>query len=306
MATSVPAVPANYSEFWKGKKSRHACFTVNNYSREEVEALRQYGGSTSKYLVIGYEVAPSTGTPHLQCFICWENPRSILAFRDSFTKKDIHIETVLKGTHIQAANYCKKPETKDPAVAAPGWEEFGECPRQGTRTDWCVAFDQIKSGIPVEEVVENQPQLLPCIRALDTLKSKLLKPKHRDVEVIVLWGDSGSGKSRWAYDNYPDIFSKPPGKWWDGYSGQTAILLDDYYGYIPYHELLNVLDRYPYKAEVKNGYINAQWETVVITSNKPPELWYKDHGLTPALRRRIKKMFFYSIDGPPTPYQPQE
>lgn len=308
MATSVPAVPANYSEFWKGKKSRHACFTVNNYTEQEVEALREYGNTTSKYLVFGYEIAPSTGTPHLQCFICWENPRSILAFRDSFTKKDIHIETVLRGTHKQAADYCKKPETKDPARALQctgGYEEFGELPRQGSRTDWCVAFDQIKSGTPVEEVVENQPQLLPCIRALDTLKSKLLKPKHRDVEVIVLWGDSGSGKSRWAYDTYPDIFSKPPGKWWDGYSGQTAILLDDYYGYIPYHELLNVLDRYPYKAEVKNGYINAQWETVVITSNKPPEQWYT-YGLTPALRRRIKKMFFYSIDGPPTPYEPQE
>lgn len=303
MATSVPAVPANYEEFWKGKKSRHAVFTINNYTMEEVEALRQYGESTSKYLVFGYEIAPTTGTPHLQCFVCWDNPRSILAFRNAITKKSIHIETVLRGTHKQAADYCKKTDTKDPAAAAP-WEEFGEVPRQGERTDWCVAFDQIKSGTPVEEVVENQPQLLPCIRALDVLKSKLLKPKHRDVQVIVLWGDSGSGKSRWAYDNFPELYSKPPGKWWDGYSGQTTVLLDDYYGYIPYSELLNVLDRYPYHAEVKNGYVWAQWNTVIITSNKPPELWYKDYGLSPALKRRISKIFFYSIDAPPSQVYP--
>ena len=302
MATSVPdtSVPTNFIEFWKGKKKRFAIFTINNYTQEEVEALRQYGESSCNYLVFGYEIAPSTGTPHLQAFVCWENPRSILAFRDAITKKNIHIETEFKpnSNHKCVSDYCKKDETKDPN-ANPPYEEFGECPRQGARTDWCVAFQQIKSGTPVEEVVESQPQLLPCIRALDTLQAKLLKPKQRDVRVIVLWGDSGSGKSRYAYEHYPNLYSKPPGKWWDGYTGQTTILLDDYYGYIPYGELLNVLDRYPYRAEVKCGYVNAQWDTVIITSNKPPELWYKDYGLTPALKRRISKIFFYSIDAPP-------
>jgi len=270
---------------------------------EEVESLRQYGTSTSRYLVFGYEIAPSTGTPHLQCFVCWDNPHSILAFVDSFTKKEIHLETILKGTHFQAAEYCKKPESKDPAFPAPGWEEFGDCPRQGSRTDWRVAYEQLKSGTNVEEVIDNQPQLLPCIRALDSFSARMLKPKHRDVQVIVLWGDTGTGKSRWAYENYPGLYSKPPGKWWADYIGETTILLDDFYGYIPYAELLNVLDRYPFKAEVKNGFINAQWDTVIITSNKPPEQWYH-YGLTPALKRRISKIFFYSIDAPPTQTHP--
>lgn len=310
MATSVPDLCSSeaykWLEFWKGKKARHAVFTVNNYSPEEVEALREYGTTTSKYLVFGYEIAPTTGTPHLQCFVCWENPRSIIAFRDAFTKKAIHIEVKLKGTHRQASDYCKKPETKDPAHPAPGWEEFGECPAQGSRTDWCVAFEQIKSGTPVEEVVESQPQLLPCIRALDSLKTKLLKPKHRNVNVIVLWGDSGTGKSRWAYDNYPDLYSKPPGKWWDGYTGQSTVLLDDYYGYIPYTELLNVLDRYPYHAEIKGGYVWAQWSTVILTSNKSPHEWYRSKTDHSALKRRIHKIFFYSIDASPTevPFAP--
>lgn len=305
MATSVPAVPANenFVEFWKGKKARAAAFTVNNYNDNEIVALREYGQTTSRYMVFGYEIAPKTGTPHLQCFVCWDNPRSILAFRDSFTKKDIHIETKLKGTHAQNAEYCKKPETKDPGKN-PNYEEFGELPAQGERTDWRVAFEQIKSGTPVEEVVESQPQLLPCIRSLDMLKAKLLKPKQRDVNVIVLWGDSGTGKSRWAYDNYPNLYSKPPSKWWDGYCGQTTILLDDFYGYLPYSELLNVLDRYPYHAEIKGGYVWSQWDTVIITSNKSPELWYKDYGLTPALRRRINKIFFYSIDASPSQVYP--
>lgn len=296
MATSVPVVPGKLG------KARSCCWTLNNYSAHDIEQLRKYA-PLCKYMVFGYEVAPETGTPHLQGFVSWDTPRSLDKFKDDISQK-LHLEKTL-GNPTQASDYCKYEDY--PVNQKPNkFEEFGQLPRQGERTDWCVALAQLKSGTPVEEVVDNQPQLLPCIRALEAYKSKCLKPKHRDVEVIVLWGDAGSGKSRWAYENYPDLYSKPPGKWWNDYTGQEVLLLDDYYGYIPYHELLNVLDRYPYRAETKGGYVNAQWSKVIITSNKPPELWYKDHGLTPALRRRITKIFFYSIDAPPSQTHPQE
>jgi hypothetical protein len=292
MATSAPVTSApkqSYREFWKGKKSRVACFTIFDYNDYVVERLRNYA-TECRYLVFGHEIAPSTNEPHLQCFVCWETSHSIIKFHDTIWEtKEFHIETKLKGTHQQAADYCKKEGN---------FEEFGTLPRQGERTDWCVAVDQLKSGTPVEEVVESQPQLLPCIRALQTFKTLSLKPQHRDIKVFVLWGDAGSGKSRWAYDNYPGLYSKPDGKWWDGYTGQTTILLDDFYGYIPHADLLKVLDRYPYQAEVKNGYVHAQWTTVIITSNKHPREWYLK-GLTPALKRRLHKIFFYSIDAPP-------
>lgn len=285
MATSVPAVPTRLG------KARSVCFTLNNYTNDDINKLRNIS-SDAKYMVFGYEVAPTTNTQHLQGYISWDNPRSLDKFKNEVSSA-LHIEKA-RGTPLQASQYCKKEGN---------FEEYGELPRQGERTDWCVAIQEIKSGTPVEEVIENQPQLLPCIRALDAYKSKCLKPLNRNVEVIVLWGDAGSGKSRWAYEKYPELYSKPPGKWWDGYSGQTTVLLDDYYGYIPYHELLNVLDRYPYHAEIKCGYVWAQWTTVVITSNKPPERWYSA-GLSPALRRRLTKIFFYSIDASPSPYEP--
>lgn len=295
MATSVPGVPAI-----KLGKARSCCWTLHNYNDEDINRIRSYAPN-SRYLVFGYEVAPTTQTPHLQGYVSWDNPRSLDAFKDTISQK-LHIEKT-RGTPQQASDYCKYDDY--PANTIPNKiEEFGELPRQGERTDWCVALEQIKSGVPVEDVVENQPQLLPCIRQLDLYKAKTLKPLNRDVEVIVLWGDSGSGKSRWAYENYPDLYSKPPSKWWDGYIGQKTILLDDYYGYIPYTELLNVCDRYPYHAEIKGGYVWAQWTTIIITSNKPPERWYA-RGLQ-ALKRRFTKIFFYSIDAPPTPYEPQE
>lgn len=296
MATSVPCRAEKLG------RARAVCWTLNNYTDEEVSSIRAYANGAARYLVFGYEVAPTTNTPHLQGYVSWDNPRSLDAFKDKISPR-LHIEKA-RGTPKQASEYCIY-EDYPSNTKKNKYEEFGELPRQGERTDWCVAIEQIKSGTPVEEVVENQPQLLPCIRALETFKTKSLKPIHRDVEVIVLWGEAGSGKSRWAYEQYPDLYSKPPTKWWDGYTGQKTILLDDYYGYIPYGELLNVLDRYPLHLEVKGGYIWAQYDRVIITSNKPPERWYHK-GLTPALRRRLHKIFYYSINAAPTPYCPPQ
>lgn len=293
MATSVPAVPAKLG------KARSVCFTLNNYTDDQINVLRSIS-KDAKYLVFGYEIAPTTGTPHLQGYISWDNPRSLDKFKSDVSEK-LHIEK-MRGSPQQASDYCKYEDYPD-NTKLNKFEEFGTIPRQGERTDWCVALAQIKSGTPVEEVIEFQPQLLPCIRSLDTFKSRCLKPLNRDVQVFVLWGESGAGKSRWAYENYPGLYSKPPSKWWDGYTGQDTILLDDFYGYIPYTELLNVLDRYPYNCEIKGGYVWAQWKTVIITSNKPPERWYS-MGLG-ALKRRFTKIFFYSIDATPTPYEPQ-
>lgn len=285
MATSVP-VPVEKLNGWKGKKARSLCWTLNNYTEADVVAMRRYA-TECKYLVFGYEIAPTTGTPHLQGFVAWENPRSIDKFMKIPITKGMHVEKT-RGSPKQASDYCKEDGK---------FEEFGELPIQGERTDWTEAVNAIKDGVGIAEVIEQQPQMLPCIRALERYKALTLKPQHREVNVFVLVGSAGSGKTRWAYDNYPDLYSKPRGDWWDGYTGQKAILLDDYYGYLPYCELLRVLDRYPYQVPIKGGFVQAQWDTVIITSNKTPHHWYKD-GLTPALRRRLKTCFSVeNIDG---------
>ena len=43
---------------------------------------------------------------------------------------------------------------------------------------------------------------------------------------------SGTGKSRWVAATWPDAFWKSPeSKWWDGYSGQETVVLDDFKDY---------------------------------------------------------------------------
>lgn len=42
------------------------CFTLNNYTLKEYEALQN---QECRYLLMGKEIAPTTGTPHIQGYI---------------------------------------------------------------------------------------------------------------------------------------------------------------------------------------------------------------------------------------------
>lgn len=284
-------------------RARSCLFVVNNYNNDDIEHLRNVSADAS-YLVWSYELAPSTGTPHIQGFIQWPTQRSLDKFSNSFSKHAFVKRP--NGTAQQNATYVKKPETKDPAHAAKPWEEYGEVPIQGKRTDWDKVWTSLKDKKSIVEVLEDQPHLIPCQRAIREVKMSLLTPIHRDVEVYVLVGKPGTGKTRWAYDQYPTIYSKPRGDWWDGYVGEKAVLLDDYYGFLPYCDLLRVLDRYPLTVPVKGSFVAAQWNVVVITSNQWPWNWYKNISNTDALKRRIKVLYEVQNTNETSTYTPIE
>ena len=104
-------------------------------------------------------------------------------------------------------------------------------------------------------------------------------PRMWEMEVVVLIGDTGVGKTRWAWDKYPDLFSVPPTKqsgcYWDGYDGQDTVLIDEMYGSRFSHSfLLLLLDRYPMMVPVHGGQVVFSSQRIVITSNAHPEEWY--------------------------------
>lgn len=285
-------------------KSRACLWTLNNYTSDDISRLRIVSADC-RYICWGYELAPTTGTPHLQGFVCWKNERSLDTWADSFSNH-MFVKRP-SGTHKQNRVYCQKPDTKDPSAEKP-FEEYGELPEQGKRTDWEAVLTDLKQGKAVGDVIEEHPHLLPFQRAIRETKNLLLKPIHREVNVFVLCGEPGSGKTRWAYDKYPDLYAKPPGEWWDGYAGEKCVLLDDFYGWVKYHDLLRVLDRYPLSVPIKGGFVNAQWDTVVITSNAMPWEWYKSVPDLRALKRRIKSLYLVQTNGDQTTYEeiPQE
>lgn len=85
-------------------RSRGWCFTLNNYTQEEEEKIKQV---ECKYLVFGHEhTKPGEGTPHLQGYIFFKNQKTMNVVKQLLGER-CHLETQ-KGTADQAAEYCMK------------------------------------------------------------------------------------------------------------------------------------------------------------------------------------------------------
>lgn len=109
--------------------------------------------------------------------------------------------------------------------------------------------------------------------------------------VIVLWGTTGTGKTRFVWDQVQDRTIWCPGdyQWFDGYMGQDICLFDDYRGEYPIQTLLKLCDRYPMSVPVKGSFRNWCPKKIYITSNLDPHGWYPDahHESIRAMLRRF-------------------
>lgn len=258
--------------------ARSWCFTLNNPTGAEVVLVEDI---ECRYIIFGFEKGDA-GTPHLQGYIEFHNVQRMAAVKKIIPRA--HWEKRW-GNRKRAREYCmKEGEWIEKGI----WEAGG----QGARTDIQDLMKLIKEKTPKIEIMEEHPDVFAKnMRFAEKYQQELEKVETRSfrkLEVNALIGDAGCGKTRVVHDLCPDVFTVNCGEVFpfDGYDGEKEILLDDFYGNLPYHEILRILDGHQYKVNIKGGHRYAQWTKVFITSNKPAEDWYK-MGLTPALARRI-------------------
>ncbi|AIF76251.1 Rep [Bat circovirus] len=262
------------------------CFTVNNYTTEHIEQLRKLGSTllTSGYLIFGYENAPTTNTKHLQGYIRLNKPKLFRQLQ-LLLPPATHIEAT-KGTERQNFRYCTKSGV---------FEEFGIQRTQGQRTDLEQAVHELlhENGTILQVATNNPTVYVRNWRGLHELRNLLIPVKPRDFRsnIYILYGPTRTGKSRAAQKIAGDTstYYKNRSNWWHGYHQEETVIIDDFYGWIKWDELLKLCDRYPYKVETKGGYEEFTSKTIIITSNLPPEKWYKFENFdpTPLISDRI-------------------
>lgn len=277
---------------YKGR-ARGWCFTANLKEKPDSldniksNLLKLYNTLGCGYTIGGLERAPTTGTYHVQGYVFHKNKisgsRLITVVQTIFGQKP-HIEPA-RGTPQENQTYCSKDGS---------YFEFGELPKQGSRSDLASLAEAIIAGESLTDIAADNPsdyiRYHGGIKALHLLTHS--KPRNMAVDPIVHWwfGPTGVGKSRKAFEMFGDsAYVKMNDKWWDGYIGQSQVIFDDYRPSLcPFHELLRILDRYPYRVQPKGGSIELSATVFVVTTcSRPEALWHSrtDEQLNQLLRR---------------------
>jgi len=258
-------------------RNRNFTFTYNNYPNTEL-----VDNIDCKYIAYSHEVAPSTGTPHLQGFI---------SFNSAKTKQAVirllpgcHIE-VMNGSIAENEAYCSK---------SGDLIERGEKPVSNTnrgraeKLRWQRAKDLAKSG-NLEEI--DSDIYIRCYNTLKCIaKDHAAKPQPCDVKCFWIWGGTGTGKSHAVETTFPECYKKTMDdlKWFDGYNNEDVVYLEDFDVYqIKWGGMLKRLaDRWPMQASIKGSMKYIRPKIVIVTSNyTPDQIWVDPQTLQPLLRR---------------------
>ena len=287
-------------------------FTYNNPKREHLEGLPNMISDDVTFVVCQLEEGEQ-GTPHLQGYIELAKRKRMSGVKALFTAIGVdpdkpHLEA-RKGTQKQAIDYCTKEDTRKAGPFEQG--EARPC-KQGARTDLVKLRDACKakrSWVDIADDDDIGPTLLKYHKAAQFLRNayelELVKTdEFRLLDVEVLHGPTGSGKTRKAIAAGSFKWNPSSPEWWDGYNGEETILIDEFNGQVKITRMLQLLDGYKLRLPVKGSFSYARWTKVFITSNKHPDDWYKikgqgfgdleTGGVDPkhlqALKRRITKI----------------
>nr|WAE42158.1 MAG: replication associated protein [Cressdnaviricota sp.] len=250
------------------------------------------------------ERCPNTGREHLQCYFEFDGPvrGSRISKLLKLSSASVRFEKA-SGTSAENIRYCTKEETRlvDPfQLGTPG-------PGQGVRSDLESCVSVLRETGSLKRLAEVAPEtFVKYSKGFTALYNQIrvTNTQYRQRDVIVRWGPTGVGKTRYAYETYAldasQFYRAAPIQkgaiWFDGYKEEQKVLFDDYGGdgVLPLGYFLQVLDGYEVSLPVKGGFVAFNPKTIIITSNFEPKDWYKGEAEVQiqALYRRITDLVY--------------
>jgi len=252
------------------------------------------------YMVYQLEEGDQEHTPHLQGYVRFINRKMFATVARFFANEGVHLEQA-KGSEEQNKAYC----TKEPRIAGP-WE-FGnfdkDAGKKGRRTDLEAVATRVREGAHLRVIANEFPsdfiRYHQGIRAIQ----ELLGPApavQRDVEVFVMWGPTGVGKTHRVMMQWPEAYQVVVGRDpWGRYNGQETVLFDEFdYTKWTVQAMNQYLDKWrcPLDARYHDRY--AEWKRVVICSNSSPLSWWPEAPLLliQSFRRRIQGRVYHILN----------
>lgn len=280
----VPAPGAEPPPELRNKQCRH--FSCTFWSDQPP----MWNPSWMHYLVYQQEIAPVTGVKHWQTHIytkvrCRFNQvRTLLGL-------DTNLYWIAASIYpTRSIEYCKKDETR---VEGATFIEHGKQPNgngSGKRTDLDLCVEIINEGGDLYRLAEECPKsVIQYHNGLQKLIT--LKQQHRTSkpECIIIYGPTNLGKTTWAINlctsenvDYHPLNTSGKGRngyriWWDGYSGQHTVLIDEMDGDTMTIDMFKkLIDTPKLFVEVKGGTVVMNAKRFIFTSNHAPQRWWRD------------------------------
>lgn len=271
------------------EKQRDFVFTVNNYTDADFIHLAAIAG-TAEYLIYGHEIAPQTGTPHLQGYVYFKNARTASAAKKIFAPNWTEFA---KGDATQNTTYCSKDGQ---------FKVFGKCPKQGARNDihaFVLTVQESQSKLSEATLLlEHSSMAARYPQFVDRTQRHFHPPKDLTrLDNLWCYGPPGTGKTHYACEQ-GTFYIKAPNKWHCGYAGEDNIIVEDIE---PKHAsflswFLKIWgDKRPYTAQTKGSSVFIRPKRIIVTSNYSIEEMCWDEVTTAAISRRFERKFFAQV-----------
>ena len=269
-----------------------------------------------QYYCLADETA-TTGTYHTHVFMYSPSPIRFSTVKRRFPIA--HIEKCI-GTAKENRDYILKQgkwaNTNKAETSIEGtFFEFGKMPneREERNPKMYQLLQSVKDGMSATDIIDETPGFAFNFKNIETLReaytSEKFKSNIRELEVIYLYGASGTGKTSSIFKQYPASnicritdYSNKNGIRFDAYHGQDVLVFEEFNSQIPIEAMLNYLDIYPLTLPARYNDRTACYTKVYITSNLPLEKQFVDvqrrrPETWKAFLRRIHRVYEYTADG---------
>lgn len=250
-------------------KSRRYCFTIHNYTKKGLKSFHLLAESLEKhrYICYGLEVAPETGTEHIQGYIELNDARQFPFLHKYFNftrNKELlkfHVE-IANGTALENKKYCEK---------SGNFFEFGEPKTQGSRSDLREIKEAVKNNPKqLKEIIDEHGNNLQQLKYAEALPKYYLPERDPSNPPKVYWifGPTGIGKTQLVYKTFSDICSVSSYDWLGtSYNQNECFLLDDFREFnLSFEQVLKITDRYPHTLFFKGSQIPLNSPFIIFTS----------------------------------------
>lgn len=298
MTAAQPNAPPHLDPPNGSARDRRWVFTLNFNAIDRAAGINDILNGLRPELYRGcwqVERAPTTGHYHYQGYLEFTNKKSFNQLRAFFSNHGFHPYLAFaRGTAAENLTYCNDGNKRAAGFDAVSYGDFATV--AGTRSDLNAAVETARTGSISDLWREHTRAMVLHHRGLLLAQQffSAAAGRQRTWYTTIHWcyGPTGVGKTRWLLlqiAGRPCFFMPRPNSrniYFDSYSGQDCMALDDYDGFLPYAFLVGVLvNNVPALLPARGRDVPCLIKHLYVTSERSPSSYYPNDDTSSLTRR---------------------